>query len=316
MRHAAGIRREALLFKATSLISDRRPSAYQFSPLRRDDGGTVSGRFSSTHHNIPARDPELGPLIKSLFLPEEGEDWACLDYSQIEPRIQFHYAKGPRVEALRQRYQENPALDCYREMMMDIDIDIDRDSFKAVWLGISYGMGLASTARNQGVDISTAKAWRESFPPYITALAKSVGQRAAARSFIKTLLGRRARFNQWEASDWETAQIEGCMSHEKALEKYGNKIRRAMTHKALNRLAQGSAADIMKKALLDIWQSGICDILGPPKHCIHDELDWSVPRTEAGREALLEAKRLMERAVSLKVPLLVKQETGRNWGDL
>lgn len=292
-----------------------------FNPLRKDDGGTVSGRFSSTHHNLPKRDEETGTLIRSLFLPEEGEDWVRLDYAQIEPRLQFHAAKGPQAVAMRARLAADPALNCYRLMMLDMEgLDKDHDAFystfKGVWLGISYAMGLGSMAAHLGVSVEQARTWRESFPAYITALAERASRRAEKVGHITTLLGRRARFHLWESRNWEQSCADGAMEEAVARAKYGPAIRRAYTHKALNRYAQGSAADIMKKAMMDIWQSGVCAILGPPSFTIHDELDFSVPRTKEARAALDEVQHIMEHCVSLRVPLRAEREDGPNWGEL
>lgn len=292
-----------------------------FHPLRTDKGGTVSGRFSSTHHNLPKRDEEIGPLIRSLFLPEEGEDWLRFDYSQIEPRIQFHYASGPLAEAMRARLRAEPWLNCYRLMMLDMQgLNVDHDEFyevfKSIWLGISYGMGDPKLAASLGVGLEQARFWRKSFPPYILELFDKASMRAARQGVITTLFGRRARFPLWESRDWNESQVDGAMSEEAARAKYSDRVRRAFTHKALNRLAQGSGADVMKKAMLDIWRSGVCRVIGPPKITLHDELGFSKPRTREGDEAAAEAGRLMENCVTLRVPLRVEREEGQNWGNL
>jgi DNA polymerase I-like protein with 3'-5' exonuclease and polymerase domains len=292
-----------------------------FNPLRKDDGGTVSGRFSSTHHNMPKRDEEIGTLIRALFLPEDGEDWVRLDYSQIEPRLQFHAASGPQAAAMRARLAANPSLNCYRLMMLDMaGLDKDHDAFystfKGIWLGISYEMGLPSMAAHLGVTTEQARAWREAFPPYITDLSERAKRRAERAGYITTLLGRRARFPLWESRNWEQSRADGAMEEAAAHAKYGNGIRRAYTHKALNRYAQGSAADIMKKAMADIWKSGACRVLGPPSFTIHDELDFSVPRTPEAHAALDAVQHIMEHCVTLRVPLRAEREEGPSWGQL
>jgi len=71
----------------------------------------------------------------------------------------------------------------------------------------------------------------------------------------------------------------------------------------------------MKKAMLDIWESGVCDVLGPPLLTIHDELDWSVPDTKEGREAFSESIRIMENAIKFKVPIVVEAELKADWGS-
>ena len=102
---------------------------------------------------IPARDPEIGPLIRSLFLPEEGEQWASIDYSQQEPRILVHYAhvygksrdvplRG--VEEFVTSYREDPDMD-FHTMVAEM-ADIPRKQAKTINLGMMYGMGVAKLA--------------------------------------------------------------------------------------------------------------------------------------------------------------------------
>lgn len=302
-----------------NLVGDR--LHVQFHSLRTDDWGTVSGRLSSTHHNIPKRDKVIGPMMRGLFLPDEGQRWVKHDYSQVEPRIQFHYARGPQADARRLALQANPGANCYREMMRDMGgVTIDYTQFKSVWLGISYGMGDAKMAAQLGVTKERAKEFRAAFPPYILELAERCSKAAANRGHIRTLLGRYARFPLWESRDWGEARADGAMPEGIARAKYNGRIRRAHTHKGLNRLAQGSAADVMKKAMVDVWESGVCDVLSAPLLTVHDELDWSVPQeafagTKIGDEAIAEAKRIMETCVKLRVPLRVEETAGVNWGE-
>ncbi len=150
-----------------------------------------------------------------------------------------------------------------------------------------YGMGLdllcsilgVSRERGQEIlDIYFSKV------PFVKKTYDEASRAAKNRGYIKTLLGRRARFPNGE-----------------------------YTHKALNRHLQGGAADIMKTAMVDIWESGICDVLGAPLLTVHDELDWSVPRTDEAEEAMAECKHIMETCVKLKVPLVAEEERGLNW---
>ncbi len=105
------------------------------------------------------------------------------------------------------------------------------------------------------------------------------------------------------------------MLYEAAIAAYGTgNIQRAFCHAGLNRILQGSAADVLKKAMLDIWRSGVCDVLGAPLITVHDELDFSVPRTVAADQAAAESRRIMETTVQLNVPMKVDYERGPNWG--
>ena len=300
-----------------------------FHPLKTGNEGTVSGRFSSTLpnlQNIPARDPYLGPLIRSMFIPEEGEDWIKMDYSQIEPRIMLHYAQGMVAEDLRRAYALDPTLDCYDSMLQSMP-SLGRKKVKTIYLGASYGMGQKKMAEQLGMSLKEAEPFFEDFhkgAPYVKEMAYKTSDRARSRGCIRTLMHRRARFNQWTSSDWKSTQEARKLglktifdSKKEAQETFPrHRLQRANTHKALNRLIQGGAADVMKKAMVDVWKSGVCDVLGAPLLTVHDELDFSVPRTKQALEAMQEAKRIMEQTVNLKVPLLVDIERGPDWGNV
>jgi len=122
---------------------------------------------------------------------------------------------------------------------------------------------------------------------------------------IGTLLGRKCRFDKWEPN---TFGMHTPMTLEEAERTYsrGN-IRRAFTYKALNKLIQGSAADMTKKAMLDLYQEGII-----PHIQIHDELDISVESEEHAKKII----EIMENAVTLAVPNKVDYESGNNWGEI
>ena len=300
-------------------------------PLRNDEGGTVSGRFSYSNPNlqqIPSRDPELGHLIRSVFLPEEGDFWVKHDYSQIEPRLTLHYARGREAERIRSRYKEDPLLDCYTTLLDSAPEGTTRPELKVVWLGTLYGMGRARLAQNLNVEASEAALISEAFhkvAPYVKQLSYAVQQAANSRGWIKTLSGRKARFDFWEPSKFELA-MKCKPSKDKRdilawLVKEGEKsgassLKRAYTYKALNALIQGGAADIMKYAMVKEFESGVWDVLGPPLLTIHDELDRSVPNTKEGLEASAEARNIMTNCIKLKLPLHVDEEVGANWGTL
>jgi DNA polymerase-1 len=101
----------------------------------------------------------------------------------------------------------------------------------------------------------------------------------------------------------------------RAQDKARGGIQRAFTYKALNAVIQGSAADLMKKAMVNVWEAGICDILGSPLLTVHDEMDFSVPQTKEGLEAWAECVWLMETALEFRVPIRVDGELKPNWGQ-
>lgn len=297
----------------------------QFNQLRSDSGGAVSGRFSSSHpnlQNIPARDEELGPLIRGLWIPEEGEDWASDDYSQIEYRLAVHYGKGESADRVRQQYRVDNSTDFH--VMVAEMCGIGRKDAKNINFGLLYGMGEKTMAANLGRPLDEVKPIFEqyhSIVPFVKELYDLTMRVAANRGFVKTLLGRRRRFDLWEPARWidpeernkDPEAYKPTSDKDKALEKFG-RIKRAMTNKALNSILQGGAADIMKISMVHIWESGVCDVLGAPLLTVHDELNWSRPRTREGEQAHKEALRLMEQAYSLKIPLRVSSAVASDWG--
>ena len=311
--------------------------------IRSDDGGTVTGRFSYSNPNlqqIPARDPETGPLIRSLFIPEEGCKWGTFDYSQQEPRLVAHYALRfglPSAQVIADSYLEDPTTD-FHQIVADM-AQIDRKEAKTINLGLFYGMGKAKIQNELNV---TKEKSDELFltyhnkVPFVKQLMNKIMNASQAKGQIKTLLGRRCRFPKYEpvlrGSDWGT--FVPAEDHERMEELkdmgpflkdsedkiitdkdgnkrknywHGNPTRRAFTYKALNKLIQGSAADMTKKAMVNLYKEGI---LGHIQ--IHDELDFSI-ESQGQADKI---KKIMEQAVDLKVPNKVDYESGPNWGEI
>ncbi len=300
-----------------SLVGERIHAS--FNQLKGDDGGTVSGRFSSSGPNlqfIPKRRAE-GARIRRVFLPEEGKRWVRFDYAQIEPRILLHYARGPEAERVRGMYREDPTMDCYEAMMTGMD-GMSRQEVKQIYLGLSYNMKPPKYADTAGVSLAEAEEAFGRFhrgAPYIDALSRRAQTRAESRGYIVTILGRRCRFPFWESRDWDVARREGAVrGRDEAVARWG-RVRRAEAHKAGNRLIQGSAADQMKKAMRDVWRSGACDVLGAPRLTVHDELGFSAPETPEADEAIAEVRHIMETCVEMRVPVVAEVEVGRSWGE-
>lgn len=282
-----------------------------FNQLKSDGGtGTVSGRFSSTGpnlQNIPTRTAE-GKLIREAFIPDAGQKWYSIDWSQVEYRLIAHYAavmRKPGAAEVVRRYLEDSTVD-YHQLVADMT-GLSRSNAKNLNFGLAYGQGIDLLCENLGVDRETGMKIINEYhtkAPFIRPLSKDVMQVAQQRGHIITLLGRHRRFHVWESRDGKNFSQEPLPGY-----------RRAKTHKALNALIQGSAADVMKKAMVDIWESGVCDVIGIPQLTVHDELDGSFEPTKAGTEAINEMKRMMETTVNLKIPLLADMKTGANWGE-
>ena len=286
------------------------------NPIRSDQGGTVTGRFSYANPNlqqIPARNKELGPMIRSLFLPEVDHKWGCFDYSQQEPRLVVHYAATTEPicfdESVTKIVEEfkNDSVDFHKTVA--IMANISRDQAKTINLGLFYGMGKAKLQAELGLN---SKEEAENLfnqyhtnVPFVKELMNKTSAHAQSSGSIGTLLGRRCRFNKWEPA---TFGMHTAMSFEEAERTYGRgRIRRAMTYKALNKLIQGSAADMTKKAMLDLYKEGII-----PHIQIHDELDISVIDDNQAKKIV----EIMEGAVTLAIPNKVDYESGETWGDI
>ena len=282
----------------------------EINQLRSDQGGTVTGRFSYANPNlqqIPARNKELGPMIRSLFIPEENCKWGCFDYSQQEPRLVVHYA------ALQNLYGVNDVLDAYNEGDADFHkivadmAEIPRGQAKTINLGLFYGMGKNKLQAELGINKEKAEELFRQYHskvPFVKQLMDSVMKRAQDRGRVRTLLGRLCRFHLWEPNQFG---IHKALPHEAALAEHGPGIKRAYTYKALNKLIQGSAADMTKKAMLELYKEGIT-----PHIQVHDELDISV-ESQAHADKI---KEIMEGAVDLEVPNKVDYESGSNWGEI
>ena len=283
----------------------------EINQLRNAGGGTVTGRFSYQNPNlqqIPARNKDLGPKIRSLFIPEEGCKWGCFDYNQQEPRLVVHYAslyKLPSVYEVLDSYKEDVKSD-FHQTVADM-AEIPRSQAKTINLGLFYGMGKAKLQAELGVSKEKAADLFNTYHgkvPFVKQLMEKASNRAQDRGQIRTLLGRLCRFHLWEPNSFG---MHKAMPHEEALQEHGPGIKRAYTYKALNKLIQGSAADMTKKSMLELYKEGII-----PHIQIHDELDLSI----RGEDEVKKIIEIMENAVTLEVPNKVDYEFGSNWGDI
>ena len=282
----------------------------ELHPLRNDQGGTVTGRFSYSNPNlqqIPARHGEIGPLIRSLFIPEQDALWGAFDYSSQEPRLVVHYAKlmGFRgAEEFADQYNIDARTD-FHQMAADI-VGVPRKQAKDINLGLFYGMGSKKLAASLGLEFEEAQdlfATYHKKVPFVKELSEYAINRATQKGVIRTLLGRRCRFDKWEPTQYGSWKP---MTQKDAYAEHGPAIKRAFTYKALNKLIQGSAADQTKAAMVALAEEGIMPMIQ-----VHDELDVSV-ENEAQVKRITE---IMETCVSLEVPSIVDAELGPNWGE-
>jgi DNA polymerase I-like protein with 3'-5' exonuclease and polymerase domains len=308
----------------------------QFNQLRSDEGGTVSGRFSSSNpnlQNVPARHPEIKALIRGLFIPEEGCRWGSFDYSAQEPRWMMHYASltpatrdNGKVQEIVAQYQTDD-LD-FHQLVADL-AGVDRNLAKTINLGIIYGMGLGKLAQTLGdIPFEEARTMRDEYDekvPFIRALASAVMSAASRHSGVRTLLGRKCRFPMRELKGF-SKEYKTPIHVDKLEERWQDilntpdelrdkdwasmnprRYQVAFVYKALNRLVQASAADQTKQAMKDCMDHGHWPML-----TVHDELCFSIESDEQ----VAEIKDLMENCVpDLTIPSKVDVGLGANWGS-
>jgi len=302
--------------------------------------GAAFGRLSCQSPNLqqqPARE-DYSAMWRAIYLPEEGQLWASNDFSSQEPRMAIHVACRARSTlgqeawetaiAARDTFRRNPRTDNHAmtgEMIYGRPpTKIERSHAKTVFLGLCYGMGGAKLCKQIGLPTrwvvrNLGLTWEERMQvfeygtpeadalikqgqqpyeaageegqrflelfdkkvPYVKKLAKAVESKAKRIGEVKTYLGRLCHFPQ---------------------DQYGNF---EWTHKALNRVIQGSGADQTKKAMLDLDAAGF-DIMIQ----VHDEIAMSVNHKAEAEEAA----RIMEHTIELEVPTVVDVEIGESWG--
>lgn len=272
----------------------------QINALPTDDAGTVSGRSSCEKPNLQqlsAKDPEMAEEVRGLCLPEEGAEWAALDYSQQEPRLAVHFSLLAGVRGAREvayQYITNPKVD-FHAMVARL-ASIDRKRAKILNLAIIYGKGEAATCHELGFEteiIETRYGKREvagpegkafiaayhKIVPFVNGLKEACGRAVRKKGYIRTLLGRRCRFGEGKSK----------------------------SHTAVNRLVQGSAADQLKKANVDMYeQMGVVPLVN-----VHDEIGIN----KESDEQLQSAIDIMVNTVKLEVPMVVDAAVGANWGQ-
>ena len=306
--------------------------------IRSDQGGTVTGRFSMSNPNlqqIPSRGI-IGKKMRELFLPEDGCVWGSFDYSQQEPRIVVHYALKlglPGTDTLKDEFNKDDAD--FHQIVADM-AQISRTMAKTINLGLFYGMGKIKLQNELNLTREKANALFSAYHakvPFVRRLSQDLIEFAEEHKLLFTLEDRFCRFNKWETRNREwnntinryepvpilTKEDAETAFKAELLEKFKDNVadnymqdfdryyKPAFTYKALNRLIQGSAADMTKKAMVDLYEQGIL-----PQIQIHDELCLSIKNDN---DALV-VKQTMENAISLEVKNKVNYKKGPNWGTI
>jgi DNA polymerase I-like protein with 3'-5' exonuclease and polymerase domains len=286
--------------------------------------GVKFGRLSCDSPNMqqqPGRDEEIGPLWRSIFVPDEGMLFCSNDYSQQEPRWSFHFSEMMKLDGAKRIcdiFRNDPTADCYDPLASAAGIK--RKAAKIVWLARCYGQGGGKMAQNLGlptrmITIDKQNNWAripldtprgreceamgsytwldageecqkiiDAFDkemPFLKRAAKIAEGKAKENQYVKTILGRRCHFPTAFNGD-----VEGA-------------------YRAFNRAIQGSSADQTKEAVVQLDAAGF-----PLQLQVHDEINLSV-RSKGEAE---EAADIMRNAITMRVPVRVDTEVGTSWG--
>jgi DNA polymerase-1 len=300
-----------------------------FSQMKSDKGGTRTGRFASSEpnlQNIPTR-TEYGRRIRKAFIMDlYHENVRDGDYSQIEYRMLAHYATGEGSDDLRRRYNVDPHLDYHKlvgQMIYDlVAILLERSYVKTVNFGIVYGVGVEHLCEMLGLSMDDGKNLLKQIHtaiPFAKQTMDDLSAEVNRTGIVKTILGRMSHFDLWEPEkNWDLKKKKGFEPLPLELarrEWYGLPLTRAYLYRALNYKLQGSAADMIKKGMVDCWKSGIFDETGVPRLQVHDELFFSDPGGIRD-EAWLAMQRTMETCMpQMSIPIRFDMSLGKNWAE-
>jgi len=255
----------------------------QYHTTRRDDHGTRSGRLSSSNPNlqqIPIRDAEFGPRLRRLFIPNSGFKWGKFDYSSQEPRITLHFAalhSCTNAAEWVQRYRKDKSFDVH-DLASSL-VSTNRSTAKTVGLGITYGMRPPKLARELNIAVGEAANRIKEYGraiPWIPEIFAIYDKKSKEQGYVETVVGRRSHI-------------------------FG-----ADSYKGLNRAVQGSGADMLKQAKINVYQE--MDIV--PLLNVHDETNYNI----TDEEMAWNIAEIMENALPLQVPAMVEREIKENWG--
>lgn len=267
-------------------------------PSLKPLGATMTGRFTSgggtgckelSIHQIPRRDEEFGAPVRELFLPHEGEELLCCDFSSQESRLQVHYAKllnCKGVQAIVDAWEADPAMK-YHNKVAELT-GLDYDTAKMINLALSYGMHTTKLSQKMGVTEAEGTRIIKQYHrllPFMSQLQSIVARNILKLGYVKTLGGRKVFIDPPIIWDGKARTKES---------------------KGLSKLIQSSAADQCIESMISAWKAGLKILFS-----VHDEIivSSSVP------VAHLELLRLkMEHSYPLQVPMIADGGRGANWG--
>ena len=302
--------------------------------FRSEGGGARSHRFSYSDpplQQMPSRDDEYAPLIRSCFIPEDGQLWCSIDYKQQEYRLIVFIAELCRARGAKKAadmYRNDPDTD-FHQYVSDIT-RLERRRAKDTNFAKVYGAGIAKFALMTGLGEEEAREIYYQYDeelPFVREASDRYARYAAQNGYIKLIDGARNRFNLWEPATRDYVredQYKGknlnidtlpCLEDEYERRKndknhpwYGERGKRSYTHKAFNRMIQGSAARQTKKAMVDLCKAGYQPVLQ-----LHDELCFSLDNEKQAKEC---AKIMEEAMPAITIPMLTDVKLGPSWGQL
>jgi DNA polymerase-1 len=276
-------------------------------------GARQTGRFSSANPNMQqvpsktvlfAKTPDeikLYKLCREIIIPDEGMLMGKADYAGQENRLMAHFAVGEGAEEIRRKYNENPELDFHRYigevsgLYEEYGPDTGRKYAKNCSFGLGYGMQIQTMMETFGwskEDAERITALYHEGAPFVKATMDRVSDVIVKRGYIKTLAGRHCR-----------------------LRSYNGRLDTRSAYKGFNKLIQGSASDMIKKALVMLDEAGLLAIF-PLYLTVHDEIDYGVPKKVAAIKRLPEIQAIMEHTYEMSVPIRVDPEVGIDWGHV
>jgi DNA polymerase-1 len=244
---------------------------------------------------------KLYTLCREIIIPDEGRLMGKADYSGQENRLMAHFAVGEGADEIRRKYNGDPELDFHKYigeisgLYEEYGEDIGRKYAKNCSFGLGYGMQLQTMTETFGWSKEEAERITMLYhdgAPFVRATMDKVSDVIVKRGYIRTLAGRHCR-----------------------LRKYNGRTDTRSAYKGFNKLIQGSAADMTKKAVIMLDEKGLLEIF-PLYLLVHDEIDFGIPKTQAALRRLPEIQEVMEHTFPLSVPIRVDPEIGNDWGHV
>jgi DNA polymerase I-like protein with 3'-5' exonuclease and polymerase domains len=274
-------------------------------------GARQTGRFSSRNpngQNVPSRtvlfegterEIKVYKLCRECYLPDEGMWMGKLDFSGQENRLMAHFAVGRYGPYIRKKYNDNPDFDEHDLVGEESGLyaehgrELGRKWIKNYRFGKAYGMQIPTMMSYFGWTRDHAEHMDTVFDrtaPWVSETMQKVSEVIVDRGYIFTVAKRRCH-----------------------LERFNGQVNTRSAYKGFNKKIQGSGADLMKKAMVDLDEAGLLERY-PLYLTVHDEIDIGVPKTQEALEGLTEVQYLMEHTYPLRVPMRVEPEIGPDWG--